>query len=145
MEGMGRKRAVVHASMSHDEQDGCQGVGESESKRPQERFQIEHHQWNEEEERGVISPTVDAMKPEGEYDEWNKQEQDIAVDGTINLLGQGIVHRGAAIPYRNDEKHNAQRQFHREAARTAQQVLQQFLNHIQKVFQGCKYSEIGKI
>ena len=145
MEGMSRKRAVVHASMSHDEQDGCQGIGESESERPQERFQIEHHQGQEEEERGVISPTVDAMKPEGEYDEWNKQEQDIAVDGAFELLGQGIVHRGAAIPYRNDEKHNAQRQFHREAARTAQQVQQQFLYHIQKVFQGCKYSEIGKI
>ena len=138
MEGMGRKRAVVHALMSHDEQDGCQRIGESESERPQERFQIEHHQGQEEEERGVVGPSVDTMEPEGEDDERNEQEQDIAVDGTFNLLGYGIIRRGTAIPYCDDEKHNAQGQFHREAARTAQQVLQQFLNHIQKEFQGCQ-------
>ena len=138
MEGMCRKRAVVHALMSHDEQDGCQGIGESESERPQERFQIEHHQGQEEEERGVVSPSVDTMEPEGEDDERDKQKEDISVDGTFNLLGYGIIRRGTAIPYCDDEKHDAQRQFHRETARTAQQVLQEFLNHIQKEFQGCQ-------
>ena len=103
MQGMGRKRAVVHSFMSHDEQDSCQGIGESESERPQERFQIEHHQGQEEEERGVVGPSVDTMEPEGECDERDEQKEDITVDGTFDLFAQGIIRRGTAIPYCDDE------------------------------------------
>ena len=123
VQGMGCKRTVVHPSVTDDEQNRCQGVGESETVSPKEWFQIEHHQWQEEEERGKVRPAVDAMEPEGECHQRHEEPKDVTIHSTLHLCRLLTPFAGLTITNSNDKECHSQGKFNREPSWTLQQLL----------------------
>ena len=85
---------------------------------------MECHQWQKEEERGIISPTVDPMEPEGQCHQRHKEPENITIHCTFILCRLLIPYVRLTIPYGNDKEHHSQSQFNREPPWTLQQLLQ---------------------
>ena len=107
MQGMGSKRSVGQPSVTYDEQNRCQDVGKSETESPKEGLQIECHQGQEKEKRGIISPAVDAMEPEGQCHQRHEKPKDVAIHCTYILCRLLIPYMSLAIPYGYDKEHHS--------------------------------------
>ena len=61
MQGIGRKRAVIHLLVAQDEQQTSQDIGESKAESKEVWTQVERHERQEKEERKDVDYPIDSM------------------------------------------------------------------------------------